>query len=116
MRIVKDSNDEYHAQKSISASGLKEISKNSVYHHINRLPFESSSMALGTAVHTALLEPDTFYDIYYPLPEIKDARTKEGRLLKKEAEEKLNPKNERINQIQKEILDEVDAQAGIVKE
>ncbi len=36
--------------------------------------------------------------------------------IKKEAEEKLNPKNERINQIQKEILDEVDAQAGIVKE
>ena len=36
--------------------------------------------------------------------------------IKKEAEEKLTPKNERINQIQKEILDEVDAQAGIVKE
>ena len=34
----------------------------------------------------------------------------------KEAEEKLNPKNERISQIQKIILDEVDAQAGIVKE
>ena len=36
--------------------------------------------------------------------------------IKKEAEEKLNPKNERISQIQKIILDEVDAQAGIVKE
>jgi hypothetical protein len=92
MKIVKDSNDQYHAQKSISASGLKEISKNSVYHYLNRLPFESSAMALGTAVHTALLEPDTFYDIYYPMPEIKDARTKEGRLLKKEAEEKSEGK------------------------
>ena len=34
----------------------------------------------------------------------------------KEAEEKLKPKNERINQKAKEILDEGDAQAGIVKE
>jgi len=34
----------------------------------------------------------------------------------KEAEEKLKPTNERLGQIQKEILDEVDAQAGIVKE
>ena len=66
MKIVKDSNDQYHSQDSISASGLKEISKNSVYHYLNRLPFESSAMALGTAVHTALLAPDTFYDIYYP--------------------------------------------------
>ena len=33
-----------------------------------------------------------------------------------EAEEKLKPTNERLSQIQKEILDEVDAQAGIVKE
>ena len=34
----------------------------------------------------------------------------------KETEEKLKPANERLSQIQKEILDEVDAQAGIVKE
>ena len=34
----------------------------------------------------------------------------------KEAEEKLKPTNERLSQLQKEILDEVDAQAGIVKE
>tara|TARA_R100001463_G_scaffold112172_1_gene167154 strand:+ start:371 stop:574 length:204 start_codon:yes stop_codon:yes gene_type:complete len=34
----------------------------------------------------------------------------------KEAEEKLKPTNERLSQIQTEILDEVDAQAGIVKE
>ena len=34
----------------------------------------------------------------------------------KEAEEKLKPTNERLSQIQKEILDEVDSQAGIVKE
>ena len=38
------------------------------------------------------------------------------KVITKEAEEKLKPKNERINQIAKEILDEVDAQAGIVKE
>lgn len=92
MRIVKDSNDQYHSDKGISASGLKEISKNSVYHYLNRKPFESSSMHFGTAVHAAILEPDTFYDIYYPMPEIGDLRKKENKALKIEAEEKSKGK------------------------
>jgi ElaB/YqjD/DUF883 family membrane-anchored ribosome-binding protein len=61
------------------------------------------------------------------LAQEKDALTKEAneivkeadaqiKAITKEAEEKLKPTNERLSQIQKEILDEVDAQAGIVKE
>lgn len=92
MKIVKDSNDHYHSHKSISASGLKEIAKNSVYHYLNQKPFESASMHFGTAVHTALLEADVFHDIYYVLPDIGDLRKKENKLLKKEAEEKAEGK------------------------
>lgn len=92
MKIIKDSNDQYHSSKSISASGLKEISKTSVYHYLNKVRKETDSMIFGTAVHTALLESETFYDIYYPMPLIKDLRTKEGKILKAEAEEKSDGK------------------------
>lgn len=92
MKVIKDSNDQYHANTSISASGLKYISKYSIYHFLNQLPRETASMAFGTAVHTALLEGETFYDIYYALPEIGDLRKKENKELKKIHEEKSEGK------------------------
>ena len=92
LKVVKDSNDIYHSHTSISASGLKYISKYSVYHYINQLPRETTSMAFGTAVHQALLEPVDFYDIYFVMPEIGDLRKKENKELKKQAEEKAEGK------------------------
>ena len=92
MIVEKDSNDQYHSHNSISASGLKYICKHSVYHFINQLPKETSAMAFGTAVHTALLEPDTFYDIYYAMPEIGDLRKKANKELKLEEEKKADGK------------------------
>jgi exodeoxyribonuclease VIII len=92
MNVVKDSNDQYHSHTSISASGLKYISKHSVLHFIHQIRKETESMAFGTAVHTALLESDTFYDIYYPLPEIGDLRKKENKELKKHEESKSEGK------------------------
>lgn len=78
MKIIKDSNDQYHSHNSISASGLKEIWKKSIYHFINRKFRESSAMKLGTAVHQALLEPEDFDDIYHIIDKI-DKRTKAGK-------------------------------------
>jgi len=78
MIVKKDSNDHYHSHNSISASGLKEIYKKSVYHYLNRKFKESPAMKLGTAVHQALLEPDDFYDIYHIIEKI-DKRTKAGK-------------------------------------
>ena len=55
----QDSNDVYHSHDSISASGLKTIYKKSVYHYLNKEQFKSSpSMKFGSAVHSALLEPE----------------------------------------------------------
>ena len=74
----QDTNEVYHSMPGISESGLKTIYKKSVYHFLNQKPFETASMALGTAVHTALLEPDVFFDEYHIMPKI-DRRTKEGK-------------------------------------
>lgn len=60
MKIKKDSNENYHSRPEISASGLKTIHKKSVYHFLNQRPFSSDSLALGTAVHEAILEPKEF--------------------------------------------------------
>jgi exodeoxyribonuclease VIII len=78
----KDSNAEYHSHDSMSSSGLKYIWKKSVYHFNRRLPFSSSSLTLGSAVHTALLEPELFYDEYMIMQKF-DGRSKEGKQLKK---------------------------------
>ena len=74
----QDSNEVYHSSAGISASGLKLIYKKSVYHYLKQRPFESAAMAFGSAVHAAILEPDTFFDLYHIMPKI-DRRTKEGK-------------------------------------
>jgi membrane-associated HD superfamily phosphohydrolase len=78
MKVTKDSNDIYHSHDSISASGLKIIHKKSVYHLINQQFKETPAMALGTAVHQAILEPHNFHDIYHVIEKI-DKRTKAGK-------------------------------------
>jgi len=78
MKIIKDTNEVYHSHNSISASGLKEIYKKSVFHFLNRKFKESPAMALGTAVHQAILEPHEFFDNYHVIHKI-DKRTKAGK-------------------------------------
>jgi exodeoxyribonuclease VIII len=74
-------NEQYHSSPTISASGLKYIWKKSVWHYLNQQPYESDSLSLGTAVHTALLEPENFYEDYIVTPKF-DGRTKEGKAQK----------------------------------
>jgi exodeoxyribonuclease VIII len=78
MKAQFDTNEQYHSAPGISASGLKSIHKKSVYHFINQKPFESSAMALGTAVHCAMLEPEMYYKEFHVMPKI-DRRTKAGK-------------------------------------
>lgn len=84
--VQKDTNEHYHSHQSISASGLKIISEESVDHFVNgKKIVETPSMRLGTAVHARLIEPETFFDLYHFMPYIENGRTKEGIALKKEA-------------------------------
>ena len=80
MKRIKDTNDEYHSHKSISASGLKTIYKKSVYHHLNSMFKMTDAMNFGSAVHSALLEDSNDIAV---LPEF-NARTKEGKKIKQD--------------------------------
>lgn len=89
MKVTKDSNDIYHSHKSISSSGLKTIVNEGLDYYLNGPKFtETAAMKLGTAIHTAILEPELYDDLYYEMPFIENGRTKEGIALKKEALEK----------------------------
>lgn len=78
----QDTNEEYHSDKSISASGLKMIYKKSVKHYLCAKFTESPAMALGTAVHTIMLEGQKQFDKDYYLVPDYDGRTKEGKQIK----------------------------------
>ena len=71
MKIVKDSNEEYHKSKSISAYKLKFIYQNSVYHFIKKKPYTTKAMELGSAVHTILIDGrEKYFNDYFEMPEI----------------------------------------------
>ena len=76
--VCKDSNSDYHSHKSISASGLKEISSSSVTDYLNKEFKTSLALELGSAIHTIILEPELFDSEFYVMPNV-DSRTKAGK-------------------------------------
>ena len=79
MKSKVESNENYHANRRyISSSALKTIHKKSVMHYLNQKPFTSSSLSLGTLIHTAILEPENFERDYFVMPKV-DKRTKAGK-------------------------------------
>mgnify|MGYP003135087212 FL=1 len=84
-KSCQDSNSDYHSHKSISASGLKTISKYSPSYHANKVFETNKNLELGSAIHTAILEPKKFDYEFYILPEI-NLRTKAGKAEKLEHE------------------------------
>lgn len=78
------SNADYHAHPAISASGLKLIGKSPLHYWAayldpDREPREETpALKLGTAIHTAVLEPDRFRQEYVVAPQV-DRRTKDGK-------------------------------------
>lgn len=85
MQVIEGmSNDAYHANEAISASGLKLIGRSPLHYWAayidpNRAPREETpALRLGTAIHTAVLEPMRFAAEYAVAPKV-DRRTKEGK-------------------------------------
>lgn len=106
MQTVKDTNEQYHSKDSISASGLKTIFKKSVKHYIDRLPFTSKSMELGSAIHTIMLEGnEQFYKDYYLLPKL-DLRYKADKEQFKQ-HEKLAKGRKLLREDEMKIIDSV---------
>lgn len=80
--ILELPNDEYHRRQEVSASMLKSMAKSWRWfeaEYITRsMPRkETTAMALGTAIHAAVLEPEEFLRNYVVTPpEASDRRTK----------------------------------------
>jgi exodeoxyribonuclease VIII len=77
------SNEDYHKSKGISNSGIRNILDCPKVYWYKYLSGEydrkkSGEFTLGSAVHTIILEPDTFYDRFYITTKM-DRRTKEGK-------------------------------------
>lgn len=82
--VLGMTNDAYHSADGISKSGLDLIAKSPLHYwsrYINpdrepRLP--TPAMITGTAIHTAVLEPERFASEYLVAPAV-DKRTKAGK-------------------------------------
>lgn len=70
-------NEAYHAYEGISKSGLDLIARSPAHyaHAAKREP--TRHMVIGTAIHTALLEPERFESDYLLLREVTDRRSSE---------------------------------------
>jgi len=83
--LMNLSNEEYHAHPAVSKSSLDLIARSpkhywAKYVDPNRVASEpTAAMLLGTAVHTHILEPDTWDLRYITAPEGIDRRTKAGK-------------------------------------
>ena len=74
------SNSEYHAGPGISCTGLKKIAV-SPAHFKNGDFKQTAAMAMGSATHSAILEPESFAKQYVTLPAGKDRRSAEYKVL-----------------------------------
>ena len=74
------SNAEYHAGPGISCTGLKKIAV-SPSHYKNGDHKQTAAMFMGSATHSAILEPESFAKQYVTMPAGKDRRSTEYKAL-----------------------------------
>ena len=81
-------NDLYHKAYGLSCTNLKIMLRSPAHYHASILfpPKTTAEMQLGSALHTAVLQPDLFDEQYMELPKL-DRRTKEGKELYKQYSE-----------------------------
>jgi exodeoxyribonuclease VIII len=72
------SNNEYHGNEAIGSTLLKKIASKSLAHAMSEEFKTSAAMNLGSAVHAAILEPETYEKEFIVSPKI-DKRTKAGK-------------------------------------
>lgn len=76
--IANMPNSVYHSTpEGISSSGLKQMLRSPAHYKFQASSEPSRAMILGTAIHTALLEPDRFAHEYVLLRDVKDRRASE---------------------------------------
>ena len=71
-------NEAYHSHpEGISATGLKLMLRSPAHYRFQHRSEPTRAMQIGTAIHTALLEPERFADEYLLLRDVKDRRASE---------------------------------------
>lgn len=71
-------NEVYHSYpEGVSSSGLKDVLRSPAHYFFREQSEPSRAMEIGTAIHTALLEPERFKTDYVLLKEVKDRRASE---------------------------------------
>ena len=71
-------NSAYHSHpEGISSTGLKSVLRSPAHFKFQAAKEPSRAMTIGTAIHTALLEPERFASDYVLLREVKDRRASE---------------------------------------
>jgi hypothetical protein len=71
-------NQDYHASNAIGSSILKKIASKSLAHALTQEFNQTDAMILGSAIHAAILEPETFKEEFVFSPKF-DRRTKVGK-------------------------------------
>lgn len=94
---------EYRSLPALNASRFKAFHR-SPYHFFNQKEVETTeAMKVGTAIHTACLEPSQYDSTIGYLPDV-DGRTTEGKAIKKAFEEKYAGKTI-LKAVSKEIVE-----------
>lgn len=76
--IANMPNDVYHSTpEGVSNSGLKLVLRSPAHYRYQATSEPTRAMQIGTAIHTALLEPERFTDEYVLLRDVKDRRASE---------------------------------------
>jgi exodeoxyribonuclease VIII len=74
------SNAAYHSGLGISCTGLKKIAVSPAHFKYGEFK-QTAAMAMGSATHSAILEPESFAKQYVKLPAGKDRRSAEYKVL-----------------------------------
>lgn len=80
-RHLNMTNEDYHKRPELSASQIKQILSNPYLYASGFKQPQSDSMALGSAIHSLVLEPQNFDKEFAVMPEI-NLRTSEGKAQK----------------------------------
>lgn len=76
--IANMPNSVYHSTpEGISSSGLKQMLRSPAHYKFQASTPPTRAMEIGTAIHTALMEPDRFAHEYVLLRDVKDRRASE---------------------------------------
>lgn len=75
--VIGMPNADYHAFPAVSKSGLDLIDRSPAHYRYAPARESTRAMVIGTAIHTALLEPERFKDEYLLLRETSDRRASE---------------------------------------